>query len=143
MELNEWLTAIKALVAIAGLVFGVYEMIKAKKFGAALNLTQKTLDGMVAAIETLPEDEKTRAVKRRIKAVSLELGTNQEVLSDIVKEVSAIFKERGITGSGDVTGAAIAVSQIRSMRKDGKPNVPNGEKIGAGSGADAGSGPSI
>lgn len=120
----------KILVGVVTMAVAAYEWFKARRYKEAFEMSEVTLEGLVAAIELLPESEQTKRLKRTIRQVAENLGTEGPKLAKLVKEVESLLKAHGLVGKGEdmaqAARAAQAVEMARKNRKSDKKAAPLG-----------------
>ena len=107
------------ILAVAGLAAAVYKHFKAKDSADKMILSQDTLKGIVAVIQTLPQNTTTIELKDNIQKMAIQLGTEDSQLSKTVAEIKALFAASGIKSDGDtatVLRAAAAIQEAKNAK---------------------------
>lgn len=113
---------ISAVVALITGAIAIYKAVKAKEYSNALDLSDTTLKGIIAAIELLPEGDKKQEVKTQIMGLSMWLHTEKPKLHALVKQITALLAEAGIASDSDGPHLFRAAAVIKEMeaRKNAK-----------------------
>jgi hypothetical protein len=111
-----------ALVGLAGSLFGLYQKVRAGKFGEVaagavetLEQTEKTRDAMVVVINALPSDAPlTKKLKTGIEFVAGEWKVNETDLAPAVKALQEVAR---LAGFGDKKSDQANLEQLAVVAK--------------------------
>ena len=109
---------ISAMVAVAALGTAAWQAFRTRDIKRGLELSDKTLGGLVATVALMPDTEQTRRLKETVKRLSESLGTEKTKLESTVKDVEKLLTEAGILSDGDDTGHVVrAAEAVRLWRE--------------------------
>jgi hypothetical protein len=122
MEIALILEVLKYSATIIAGGIAIYKAFKAKKYKDAFNVSEKTLESVVAALELLPFDNETMTtIKRQVQKIALATGSEKEKLAEVVEFVSNFLSQNGITSADPeaTIRAAAAIIEARKIRNGG------------------------
>lgn len=117
---------ISALVALISLVVAAWKAFEARDYRQGFELTQETLDLLIASVEMLPDGAEKDRLTSTIRTISEHLdadsaGDLAQNLDNIVHEVRDRLRQTGVLTTGDDTGEVIRASEAlnrwRRMRQ--------------------------
>ena len=109
---------ISALVAVAALGTAAWQAFRTRDIKRGLELSDKTLGGLVATVALMPDNEHTLRLKESVKRMSDLLGTEKTKLESTVKDVEKLLEDAGILSDGDDTGHVVrAAEAVRLWRE--------------------------
>ena len=109
---------ISALVAVAALGTAAWQAFRTRDIKRGLELSDKTLGGLVATVALMPDNEHTLRLKESVKRMSDLLGTEKTKLESTVKDVEKLLEDAGILSDGDDTGHLVRASEaVRLWRE--------------------------
>lgn len=123
METEVIIEIIKVGVGVVVGLYGIYEAWKSRRHKRAFELSESTLEGIVAVIELLPENDKTQDLKEKIRRASTLIGTESEKLAGLVSEIRELYREcfsnepNAHLGIEEAARAAKAVQRAREARR--------------------------
>ncbi len=123
MEIALIIEIVKLGAIIIPAAIAVVKHFKAKKYKEAMNLSDETLKGIVAAIELMPDTPLTKSLKANIQKMSTTLGTEKDKLADLVIVITGLIDELGIKRDGDVAAVLRAADAIRKADEIRKNRV--------------------
>lgn len=109
---------ISAGIAVVALATAAWQAFKRRDMAAGLELSERTIEGLVATVALLPDSEETRRLKNTVKQMSLQLGVERTKLAPVVKQVEKLLKDAGITTTGDDSGSWLRASEaVKAYRE--------------------------
>ena len=109
---------ISAMVAVAALGTAAWQAFRTRDIKRGLELSDKTLGGLVATVALMPDNEHTLRLKESVKRMSDLLGTEKTKLESTVKDVEKLLEDAGILSDGDDTGHLVRASEaVRRWRE--------------------------
>lgn len=115
------------LITVVTTAVAAYQRFKARQYKEGFRLSEETLDGLILAIEALPDSEGKREVKAAIKEASEYLGTEGPVLAAKVKAVEKALRDLGWWSTGE-TGATVRATEAARQWKELQKCAGNGKQ---------------
>ena len=115
------------LITVATTAVAAYQRFKAGQYKEGFRLSEETLDGLIIAIEALPDSDGKRQVKAAIKEASEYLGTEGPVLSEKVKKIEKALRDLGWLSTGE-KGATIRAGEAARQWKEAQKCAGNGKR---------------
>lgn len=133
----EWATVLKlfevlpeivgALVGVAGAIYGLWKSARAREWEMSSDNFEGLLSSLVAAVEMLPRDDRTKAIKQAIDRIQRYSGQYSESWVAMIKEIEVLVRSMGLNDQADdvaaLSRAADAVALARAARKGKTPSV--------------------
>ena len=111
---------ISAMVAVAALGTAAWQAFKRRDMAAGLELSERTIEGLVATVALLPQTEETARLKNTVRLMSTQLGVERTKLAPVVKQVEKLLADAGITTTGDDSGSWLRASEAVKAYREGR-----------------------
>ena len=121
---------ITVIIGLIASLWGAYNEFRKRRYKRGEEQTQKALQGIIAAIELLPEGGRKEKAKRMAKSISIYLDTESDLIFGLVKEVEKLLDSEGIRFSEQdenekALRASAAINRARKKRKTNKSTEAN------------------
>jgi transcriptional accessory protein Tex/SPT6 len=124
MDLQTLLTLLTILVAIAGNIAAIIQHLRAARYKTALDLTDDTLNSVIAGVEVFSRDPRhtfhARALKRQIEQIATATGTEHSKLADAVQQVAA-----SLPADADITTTIAADAVFLCRAENNRAQAPD------------------
>jgi hypothetical protein len=114
---------IGAVAGVCGAVYGLWKSAKARQWEKSSDDFEGLLSALVAAVEMLPRDERTKQIKQAIDRIQRYSGQHSDEWVELVKQIELVVRKSGLNDRADdvaaLSRAADAVARSRADRKSG------------------------
>lgn len=121
MEIEAIGELIKWGVAIVAALWGLWNEISKRRVGKAYNKTEEALEGMIAALELVPQTEEIKKLKMNVHWVQKGMGRNEDTVVPLINKVVGILERYGVWNAKDedakVARAAKAIQIVREKKR--------------------------